>query len=138
MPVSDSDVVRYEWRGSFSNQEVNALHAEAFEHRLFDDNWVDQLERLSLGWVIARDDDGLVGFVNVIWDGLVHAFIEDTAVALRARGRGIGTRLIEMAREHVAATGCEWLHVDFDDHLRSFYFDACGFTPTNAGLIRLR
>jgi GNAT superfamily N-acetyltransferase len=138
VPVSDSDVVRYEWRGSFSNQEVNALHAEAFEHRLFDDNWVDQLERLSLGWVIARDDDGLVGFVNVIWDGLVHAFIEDTAVALRARGRGIGTRLIEMAREHVAATGCEWLHVDFDDHLRSFYFDACGFTPTNAGLIRLR
>jgi hypothetical protein len=35
------------------------------------------------------------------------------------------------------AAGCEWLHVDFDDHLRSFYFDACGFTPTNAGLIAL-
>lgn len=138
MPISDGDVVRYEWRGSFSNQEVNALHAEAFEHRLFDDDWIDQLERLSLGWVIARDDDGLVGFVNVIWDGLVHAFIEDTAVALRARDRGIGTRLIKMAREHAAAAGCEWLHVDFDDHLRSFYFDACGFTPTNAGLIRLR
>jgi hypothetical protein len=31
----------------------------------------------------------------------------------------------------------EWLHVDFDDHLRSFYFDACGFTPSNAGLIAL-
>ena len=138
VPVSDSDVVRYEWCGSFANDEVNALHAEAFEHRLFDDDWADQLERLSLGWVIARDDEGLVGFVNVIWDGLVHAFIEDTAVALRARGRGIGTRLIETAREHAAAAGCEWLHVDFDDHLRSFYFDACGFTPTNAGLVRLR
>lgn len=32
----------------------------------------------------------------------------------------------------------EWLHVDFDDHLKSFYFDACGFRPTNAGLIQLR
>jgi hypothetical protein len=31
----------------------------------------------------------------------------------------------------------EWMHVDFDDHLRPFYFDACGFTPTNAGLIEL-
>jgi hypothetical protein len=31
----------------------------------------------------------------------------------------------------------EWLHVDFEDHLRGFYFDACGFTPTNAGLIEL-
>jgi hypothetical protein len=29
------------------------------------------------------------------------------------------------------------LHVDFDDHLRAFYFDACGFEPTNAGLIAL-
>ncbi|MDP9242624.1 MAG: hypothetical protein M3O84_05550 [Actinomycetota bacterium] len=37
----------------------------------------------------------------------------------------------------VCDAGCEWLHVDFDDHLRSFHFDACGFTPTNAGLIAL-
>ena len=27
----------------------------------------------------------------------------------------------------------KWLHVDFEDHLEPFYFDACGFTPTNAG-----
>ncbi|MBI4935776.1 MAG: hypothetical protein HY828_17985 [Actinobacteria bacterium] len=32
----------------------------------------------------------------------------------------------------------EWLHVDFDDDLRPFYFDACGFRPTNAGLMELR
>jgi hypothetical protein len=25
----------------------------------------------------------------------------------------------------------------FDDHMRGFYFDACGFRPTNAGLIEL-
>jgi hypothetical protein len=24
-----------------------------------------------------------------------------------------------------------------EDHLRGFYFDACGFTPTNAGLMEL-
>jgi hypothetical protein len=35
------------------------------------------------------------------------------------------------------AAECEWLHVDFDDEHRPFYFDACGFTPTNAGLIEL-
>jgi hypothetical protein len=27
---------------------------------------------------------------------------------------------------------------DFDDELRSFYYDACGFRPTNAGLIALQ
>ena len=35
------------------------------------------------------------------------------------------------------SAGCEWLHVDFEDHLHGVYFDACGFTPTNAGLIEL-
>jgi N-acetylglutamate synthase-like GNAT family acetyltransferase len=66
-----------------------------------------------------------------------HAFITDTAVAVWARMRGIGTHLVEVAVVEARAAGCEWLHVDFEDHLRAFYFNACGFTPTNAGLIDL-
>lgn len=42
-----------------------------------------------------------------------------------------------MAVGEAGAAGCDWLHVDFDGHLRPFYFDVCGFTPTPAGLIRL-
>lgn len=38
------------------------------------------------------------------------------------------------AKDRIA--GCEWLHIDFDDELKNFYFGACGFVPTNAGLIR--
>jgi GNAT superfamily N-acetyltransferase len=87
---------------------------------------------------VARRDDVLVGFVNVPWDGLVHAWIQDTMVATAARHLGIATRLVALAREEAQRAGCEWLHVDFDDHLRAFYFDACGFTPTNAGLIALQ
>ena len=51
-------------------------------------------------------------------------------------GRSSGTVSGGSARG-TSGAGCEWLHVDFDDHLRSFYFDACGFEPTNAGLIDL-
>ena len=129
--------VACDWRGAFGNGELNALHAEAFESRLREDDWRAQLERHSLGWVCARDGDELVGFVNVAWDGGVHAFVLDTIVAKHAQRRGIGTQLVAVAVERSRAAGCEWLHVDFDDHLRPFYFDACGFTPTNAGLIRL-
>jgi GNAT superfamily N-acetyltransferase len=132
--------VTYEWRGDVASRELNELHAEAFETRVFDDadwNWDDQLRGHSLGWVVARDGDRLVGFVNVPWDGLVHAWIQDTMVAEEARHRGIGTELIAVAVRETRAAGCEWLHVDFDDHLRSFYLDACGFRPTNAGLIEL-
>ena len=130
--------VAYEWRGAFANPELNALHAEAFEHRLLHDDWVTQVALHSLGWVCARDADGLVGFVNVPWDGGVHAFILDTMVARRAARRGIGAQLVAIAAEKAAGAGCEWLHVDFEAELRPFYFDACGFEPTNAGLIALR
>jgi len=132
-----SDHIDVAWRGAITNDELTALHAEAFAHAPTDDDWVGNLNRLSLGWVTARSDGDLVGFVNIIWDGAVHAFVEDTCVAERMRRRGVGAELIRVARESAAAAGCEWLHVDFEDHLRSFYFDACGFAPTNAGLIRL-
>ena len=129
--------VAYAWRGAFTSAELNVLHAEGFEHDLLDWDWRGQVERHSLGWVTAREDDELVGFVNVAWDGVVHAFVLDTMVAMRARRRGIGTELVAIAVTEARNAGCEWLHVDFEDHLRAFYFDACGFTPTNAGLIEL-
>ena len=58
--------------------------------------------------------------------------------ALDKNAQDVGTGVVAVAREHAKAAGCEWLHVDFDDDLRSFYVDACGFTPTNAGLIALQ
>jgi len=127
----------YEWRGDFDNADVNALHAEAFEHKVLDDDWVTQVRQHSLGWVCARDGDRLIGFVNIAWDGAVHAFVVDTVVATDARSQGVGTQLIAVAEARSRAAGCEWLHVDFEDHLRAFYFDGCGFRPTNAGLIAL-
>lgn len=75
--------------------------------------------------------------MNVLWDGLVHAWIQDVMVARSARRRGFGLALVAASRDGAREAGCEFLHVDFDDHLRDFYFGACGFKPTNAGLIEL-
>ena len=130
--------IRYAWRGYITNKAVNALHADGFGHDPFADDWETQLERHSLGWVCAYDGDELVGFVNVAWDGAVHAFILDTLVAVRLQRRGIGAQLVALAATSAQEAGCEWLHVDYDPALRDFYVDACGFTETEAGLIRLR
>jgi GNAT superfamily N-acetyltransferase len=130
-------MISYEWRGAVSNSELNALHAEGFGHRALDEDWQAQLTGHSLGWVAARANGDLAGFVNVAWDGGVHAFILDTLVAAGAQRQGIGTRLVATAIEHARATGCEWLHVDFDDELMPFYFGSCGFRPTNGGVIAL-
>jgi GNAT superfamily N-acetyltransferase len=132
-----SMTVTYVWRGNFDNTEVNALHAEGFDRPALKVGWWTQVNRHSLGWVCAREDGELVGFVNVAWDGAIHAFVLDTLVTARLRRQGVGTELVAVAARGARAARCEWLHVDFEDHLKSFYFDACGFTPTCAGLIAL-
>ena len=140
MPRPDDDVLIM-WRGSFTNAQINQLHAEAFETRVVSDaewNWVGLVDRHSLGWVTARDSEGaLVGFLNVLWDGFAHAWIQDLMVAEAFRRQGIGVALVSEVRSQASAAGCKWLHVDFDDDLRPFYYRACGFTPSSAGLMTL-
>ena len=130
--------ITYEWRGEFANAAVNALHAEGFHHPALDIDWHIQVHRHSLGWVCAFEVARLIGFVNVAWDGGVHAFIVDTLVAPERRHAGVGRGLLEVALRESRGAGCEWLHVDFEEDLREFYVGACGFAPTPAGLIALR
>jgi predicted N-acetyltransferase YhbS len=51
--------------------------------------------------------------------------------------QGVGRDLVAAATQGAREAGCEWLHVDFEAHLRPFYYDSCGFEPTQAGLMRL-
>ncbi|WUT00969.1 GNAT family N-acetyltransferase [Streptomyces sp. NBC_00708] len=129
--------ITYEWRGDIDNAALNELHAEGFGHPAGDTDWRSRLHRHSLGWVCAREDGLLAGFVNVAWDGGVHAFVLDTVVAPGSRAKGVGAGLIAAAVEGSRAAGCAWLHVDFEEHVRPFYLGACGFKETAAGLIAL-
>ncbi|MGO7588592.1 GNAT family N-acetyltransferase [Rhizobium leguminosarum] len=90
----------------------------------------------SLAHICAYHDNQLVGFVNVAWDGGIHAFILDTSVHPDMRRQGIATRLVREATRVARERGAEWLHVDFEPHLAGFY-RACGFASTEAGLIKL-
>lgn len=133
--ADDTDPVR--WGGTFDDDELNHLHADAFGHQVFHDEWNAQLAQFSIGWVTARQNGDLVGFLNVVGDGGIHAWLQDVIVSTGARRTGLGVRMVKTATENARALGCEWLHVDFDDEHRDFYFGACGFEPTNAGLIKL-
>lgn len=85
----------------------------------------------------AHAGDQLVGFVNVAWDGGVHAFLLDTTVHPDFQRQGIGQKLVEQATMEARRRGCHWLHVDFEPHLESFY-RSCGFQHTLAGLVSLQ
>ena len=134
-------LVAIEWKGEFSGTEVNQLHAEAFNTRVFTNDespWNRLTTECSWGWVVARSDDGvLTGFVNVVSDGLTHAWVQDVMVSVATQRQHIGVRMINEVRDRATAASYEWLHVDFDDEHTAFYIDACGFTPAKAGLMEL-
>lgn len=90
----------------------------------------------SLCWVGAFDGSRPVGFVNVAWDGGVHAFLLDTLVHPEFRRQGIATQLVVRATDLARLRGAQWLHVDYEPQLEGFYA-GCGFRPSKAGLIRL-
>ncbi len=98
----------------------------------------ETLKRLdhSLSWVCAYDDAQLIGFVNLAWDGGVHAFLLGPTVHPDWQRRGVGRELVRRAADQARARGLHWLHVDFEPHLSGFYW-TCGFLATEAGLMRL-
>lgn len=101
-----------------------------------DDRDFSSILARSLAHVGAFEKGRLVGFVNVAWDGGIHAFLVDTCVEPTVRRRGVATKLIKTAID-ARARGAEWLHVDFEPYLARLYL-SCGFEPTYAGLVRLR
>ena len=128
--------VRFAWRGELTDDELVTL-TQSYGGTA-QPGWWTRIRPHSLGWVTARLDSGpLIGFVNVAWDGGDHAFLIDTKVRPDHQRLGIGTELVRFAAHHAKEAGCEWMEVDFDDHLAPFYYDACGFEPTQAGLLHL-
>jgi len=117
-----------------TNDQLNALFASAWEnHTPFD---FQPILRHSLCYVCTFHQTHLIGFVNVAWDGGKHAFLLDTTVHRDFQRLGIGVKLVQMAVEAARQRGIEWLHVDYEPHLRTFY-ERCGPWHTQAGLINL-
>jgi GNAT superfamily N-acetyltransferase len=128
-------LINYHRCPEIDNETMNALFSLAWKNHQEKD-FVRQL-RHSLLWICAYDEERLIGFVNVAWDGGIHAFLLDTTVHPEYQRRGIGKVLVMQAARAARDEGIEWLHVDYEPHLEGFYHD-CGFSPTLAGLMNLR
>ena len=127
--------IRYETSPPVTNDDLNPLYEVSWPaHTTFD--FMPVLKR-SLAYVCAYDGTRLIGFVYLAWDGSQHAFLLEPTVHPDYRHRGIGTELVARATEEARTAGCEVVHVDYEARLTPFY-EACGFTPTAAGLIRLK
>jgi GNAT superfamily N-acetyltransferase len=126
------DGVVYRLSPEVTDAELNALFEASWERHV-PRPFGPVLER-SLAYVCAYHSGELVGFVNLAWDGGLHAFVLDTTVHPTWRRAGIGRRLVQEAVDAARRAGVAWVHVDYESKLRNFYA-ACGFSPTEAGLI---
>lgn len=127
--------VIYHINPNVTNAELNALFATAWPDYTPSD--FGPILSRSLAYICAFQQEQVVGFVNLAWDGGIHAFLLDTTVHAAFQRRGIGRELVKQAAAVARANQIEWLHVDYEPHLHHFY-QQCGFTPTYAGLINLQ
>lgn len=117
-----------------SKPELNRLFAAAWP-QFKEADFSGELEH-SLVYIGAFSGQTLVGYVQLAWNGGVHAFLLDPTVYPDFQRQGIGKTLVLKALEVALERGLEWVHVDYEPHLEGFY-RSCGFRPTLAGLVRL-
>lgn len=127
-------MVRYVLNGPTDDEALNEL---------FDDAWPNHqrldfapLLEASLVYVLAYDEDTLVGFIRVVACGTKRGFVLGPTVRTSAHRQGIGTALLNHAADAAKEAGVKSLHVDFASHLRPFYAGA-GFKHTASGVRRL-
>jgi hypothetical protein len=92
--------VELSWRGDISDDEVVRLTIAHGGDAVA--GWWDRIRPHSLGWVTARVDGDIVGFVNVAWDGgarptgaarqprKARAILQACALSRRGSGRARG------------------------------------------------
>jgi GNAT superfamily N-acetyltransferase len=127
--------VAYHEKPILENESLNALYAVSWPHHKPCDFAQTLAICMTYFGAFAAGDE-LIGFVKVAWDGDTHAFLLEPTVHPTWRRQGLGRELVRLAEEAARRQGLQWLHVDFDPDLASFYA-GCGFVPTLAGLIKL-
>lgn len=128
-------MVEYRISPPVTDDQLNALMAESWPGRRLQD-FQPVLAR-SIAYICGFEGERLIGFVNLAWDGGVHAFLLDTVVHPEMRRRGIGVELVRHAVAAVRGRGLEWIHVDSSRELEPFYA-RCGFLSADyAGLMRM-
>ena len=103
-------------------------------------NWDGRVEKFKqkLGntyfCVACFADDALVGYVDVVSDGVDDAYIRDLVVHPDYQRRGIGSKLLDMVITRVRANDIKTLNVVFEPKLQGFYKKA-NFVIVSGGVI---
>lgn len=71
--------------------------------------------------IACYDDKNLIGYVDVVSNGVTDAYIQDLTVYPEYQGKGIGTELMNRAISHLKDKKIFMISVLFDEKLLTFY-----------------
>jgi len=75
----------------------------------------------SYFYICCYDNDNLVGYLDVVSNGITDSYIQDVIVNPAYQGKGIGTEMMNMAINKLKQDGVYAISVLFDKDLLSFY-----------------
>jgi GNAT superfamily N-acetyltransferase len=96
------------------------------------DAWTATLSASGRTVLVAERDGTLVGTVdlsvvpNAAHAGQPYLLVENVVVDAAWRGRGVGRRLLDAARDHGRAAGCYKLQLSADDEQAFAFYEAVG------------
>ena len=85
-------------------------------------------------WIGCFIGEELIGYVDVVSDGVADAYIRDLIIHPQHQRQGLGTRLVSLAIDQVRHDGIRMVSVVFDPQLTAFY-QGLGFHSVAGGLI---
>ena len=103
-------------------------------------NWDGRIEKFKkkLGntyfCVACFAGDTLVGYVDVVSDGIDDAYIRDLVVHPDYQRCGVGSKLLDMIITRVKSDGIKTLNVVFEPRLKDFY-EKANFVIMAGGII---
>ncbi len=123
---------RYEYTPNLKAEQVASLRESV--------GWDARVEKFKkkLGntyfCVACFKDDNLVGYLDVVSDGIDDAYIRDLVVHPDYQRRGIGLNLLNMVIKRAKSDGIKMVNVIFEPRLEKFYKRA-NFVIMSAGQI---
>lgn len=72
-------------------------------------------------FLIAMENDELVGMGRIISDGESDAYIQDVTVKTTCRKKGIGTQIVKHLVKRIEADGLKWIGLIAERNTHAFY-----------------
>lgn len=122
--------MRYEFSPKVSVREISELRKSVGWNGM-EECYKDSLKG-SYFYICCYEGNKLIGFLDVVSNGVTDAYIQDVMVKPEYQGKGIGTNLMNLAIKKLKEDNIYMISVLFDEPLLPFYKEF-GFNITLSG-----